>query len=151
MPKSYDQILPRLYLGGTKPENDYSSRPAAKPSKYPSIDVVFSFHENSSPVSGNTLEVRYPFDDDWNVGLLPENISRINDVAKMAHSAWKDGHKVLLRCQGGKNRSALVMGVVLLKEGYSAEDAIALMREKRDPEILFNEHFVRALHNWDLN
>lgn len=150
MPKSYSQILPKLYLGGTKPENDFSSGPAAKPSKYPSIDVVFSFHENSSAVTGNTLEVRYPFDDDWKIGLKPENISRINDVAKMAHSAWKDGHRVLLRCQGGKNRSALVMGVVLLIEGYEPARAIELMRDKRDPEVLFNEHFVRALHEWML-
>lgn len=150
MPKNYDEILPKLYLGGTSPENDYSSRPAARPSKYPYIDVVFTFHENASAVTGNTLEVRYHFDDDWNNGLAPENYVRINEVAKMAYSAWKDGHRVLLRCQGGRNRSGLVMGVVLLMAGYSSTEAIELMRKNRSPEVLFNEHFVRALNEWAL-
>lgn len=144
----YSEIKPGLFLGGTPAEFDSSVSTGPRPSELSQFDVVFTFHSGSTPVNGDTLEVRYTFDDNWDDGLAAENYPRINSVAEMAHSAWKDGNKVLLRCQGGKNRSGLVMGVVLLLEGLDADAAIELMREKRDQTVLFNEHFVKDLHSW---
>lgn len=145
MAKSYNEILPRLFLGGTPPEYDYSSRPDARPSRYPHIDVVFTFHDNASAVTGNTLEVRYPFADSDQVELEQEQLERIKQVAQMAHTVWKDGHKVLLRCQGGLNRSALVTGLVLILDGYSADSAVELIRDRRSPKALFNQKFLEFL------
>jgi protein-tyrosine phosphatase len=52
------------------------------------------------------------------------------------------GEKVAARCQAGWNRSGLIIALVLLKEGYSADEAISLIRERRSPNALCNPHFV---------
>jgi len=56
--------------------------------------------------------------------------------------AWK---KVATRCQMGWNRSSLIVALVLLEEGYKAQEAINLIREKRSPAALCNPEFVRFL------
>ena len=58
---------------------------------------------------------------------------------------WKDGKKVLIRCQAGINRSSFVMAFVLMREGYTAEEAISLMREKRSSWVLMNKSFEEFL------
>jgi hypothetical protein len=42
------------------------------------------------------------------------------------------------------------MALVLIREGYSAEDAIELMREKRARSVLRNEVFERWLKSLDV-
>ena len=148
--QGYHEILPRLFLGGTPPARDHQVNPNPVPSEFEEIDLVCTFHKYSTPVIGETIELRYFFEDDWNFGLQPQSFGKINEIAEYAHEAWSDGKRVLLRCQGGRNRSGLVMGVVLLRAGYSADDAIALMRERRHESVLFNEHFVASLREWVL-
>jgi protein-tyrosine phosphatase len=45
----------------------------------------------------------------------------------------------------GLNRISIVTALVLMRDGWSAEDAIGLIREKR-PGVLFNQNFVKFLH-----
>jgi hypothetical protein len=55
------------------------------------------------------------------------------------------GERVLIRCQAGVNRSGLVTALVLMLDGYSAREAIELIRERRAPAVLSNRHFVQWL------
>ena len=41
------------------------------------------------------------------------------------------------------------MALVLIREGFSAENAIALLRKKRHPKSLCNRDFVRFLTELD--
>jgi hypothetical protein len=52
------------------------------------------------------------------------------------------GHKVLVRCQAGYNRSGLVVALALMDLGHSADEAIALIRKKRSLHALCNPRFV---------
>lgn len=53
------------------------------------------------------------------------------------------GHRVLVRCQAGYNRSGLVVALALLDMDYGDPDEIiALIREKRSKWALCNPHFV---------
>ena len=70
---------------------------------------------------------------------------KAQELASWLHSEWKVGKKCLSRCQAGLNRSGLVIALVLKIDGYTADDAIALIREKRDRNALFNLDFVRYL------
>jgi protein-tyrosine phosphatase len=67
------------------------------------------------------------------------------ELARSAHRDWKRGMRVLIRCAAGWNRSGIVMALVLIRDGYSVEDAIDLIREKRCPEALCNRTFTRWL------
>lgn len=48
---------------------------------------------------------------------------------------------VLVHCQQGWNRSGLIVAVALIRNGIEPKNAIALMREKRMPEVLSNPVF----------
>lgn len=47
----------------------------------------------------------------------------------------------LIHCQAGLNRSALIAGLALIRSGMAPKDAIALLREKRSLDVLFNRAF----------
>lgn len=86
--------------------------------------------------------------------LAPERIKddakvlvKVKELAAWLHKEWKSGKRCLSRCQAGANRSGLVMGAVLMIEGYTATEAINLIRSKRGPHALFNDHFVRYLES----
>lgn len=50
--------------------------------------------------------------------------------------------KVLVHCQAGLNRSALVAArVLMLKDAYTADEAITIVREARSPVCLCNQGF----------
>jgi protein-tyrosine phosphatase len=52
---------------------------------------------------------------------------------------------VFVHCRLGLNRSGLVTGLMLIDEGYRAEDAIHLLRDLRSPLVLQNPAFERYL------
>jgi protein-tyrosine phosphatase len=87
-------------------------------------------------------ELRYPFPDG---PIDPATIPEIEALAEWAYSMWKSGERVLIRCQAGMNRSSLLTALVLMRDGKSADEAIALIKERRSPYVLSNSHFVKYL------
>lgn len=70
-----------------------------------------------------------------------DDIPDVESLVEAAFGAWRTGKKVLIHCQAGLNRSGLLAAQVLMRHGYSAADAIRLLREKRSPVVLCNEAF----------
>lgn len=73
------------------------------------------------------------------------DVETVELAASKALEALDAGQNVLIHCQAGINRSNLVAATVLKKLGYSAEDAIALLREKRSHLVLANKSFEEFL------
>lgn len=71
---------------------------------------------------------------------LGEDMSRITALAGWVNACRADG-PVLVSCQAGLNRSSLVTATALMLEGMTADEAIALIREKRSPACLCNPAF----------
>lgn len=58
---------------------------------------------------------------------------------------WAEGGAILTHCHGGRNRSALMSALLVMRiNKCSASEAIELVRSGR-PNSLANEHFVKAL------
>ena len=51
----------------------------------------------------------------------------------------------LVHCQAGLNRSGLVIALAMIESGTEPIDAIAMLRNKRSPEVLCNKAFERWL------
>jgi protein-tyrosine phosphatase len=68
-------------------------------------------------------------------------------LVREAHSDWKAGKKVLIRCQAGINRSGLITALVLIRDGHTPREAIALIRSTRCEAALTNSHFEEYLLN----
>ena len=149
MPRDlWSETLPNLWQGGTLDHwaSDEWHSSAPKNSRQISkevFDSVYTLYADAEPVKWFVKELRFGFYDsemsdfDPTIDLL--------DIVKMAHSDWKNGKKVLIRCQAGLNRSGIVMALVLIRDGYSPAEAITLMREKRSPAVLCNQQFTRWL------
>jgi hypothetical protein len=139
----YSEILPNLYISGTADEDvvqrGKSLQQLAEPSPFDSIVCLYS-HANSAGYY--VREQRYGIAD---AELDEESIPEILQLADWLHAEWKQGKRVAAKCQAGYNRSGLIIALVLLKEGYSADEAISLIRERRSPNALCNPHFVKFI------
>ena len=144
----WSEMLPNLWQGGTanKFANDqwFDHIDATCISKE-TFDSVYTLYADAESVDWFVKEIRFGYYDHNMSDFDPKR--DLLDIVKMAHSDWKSGKRVLVRCQAGLNRSGLVMALVLIREGYSPAEAITLMREKRSHAVLCNAHFTRWLLN----
>jgi protein-tyrosine phosphatase len=139
----YSEILPNLFISGTLDEDvvqrGKSIYSLAQPAPF---DSVVCLYGHANPIGYYVREQRFGIAD---AELDEESKPEIRQLADWLHSEWKLGKKVAAKCQMGWNRSGTICALVLLREGYSADDAISLIREKRSPNALSNPHFVRYI------
>jgi protein-tyrosine phosphatase len=143
-PPLYSEILPNLWQGGTDDDDLVHKGTGRLPtySDFKEFDVVVSLSAYSSPMGWLVKEYRFGFPDGPTSDEIYEELEKI---AEYAYVDWKAGKKCLVRCQAGINRSGLVVALMLMRDGLSAEDAIALIRKKRSEYALENVHFVEYL------
>ena len=77
---------------------------------------------------------------------IDQDTDIVSSIAQLVYSLKQRG-PVLIHCQAGLNRSGLVAGKVLMMEGYSADEAIKVLREKRSPAVLCNPAFEENLRS----
>jgi protein-tyrosine phosphatase len=138
--RPYDEIIPRLWMGGHFYEDDEGFAPVYI---YEEFEAVFSLHSelDFGPTAGIPHEfLRIP---DGRLSALEDR--RVVAMARKLVEAHSAGQKVLVRCQAGYNRSGLVVGLAMIGLGYTPAEAINLIREKRSPHALFNQSFVQML------
>jgi len=138
------EILPKLYMGGTA-DNDIVSFPKRlrNLSEREEFDAVVTCYAYAQPMNWYSHENRFAFAD----GPLDKpTFEKAIELADWLHVKWKNGARSLSRCAMGWNRSGLVMALVLMREGFSSDQAISLIRSKRGPNALCNSDFVKFLH-----
>jgi len=149
----WNEILPNLWQGGTDDfdvigDNTYA-KPFSREKAYiteKDFDTVVTMYQYANPVGWFVKEYRYCV---YDAGIDLLDKSELFATARFAYDEWKRGKRVLVRCQAGLNRSGLVMALVLMQDGYTADQAIDLIRKQRNPYALFNKDFVRFLQNLD--
>jgi hypothetical protein len=136
----YSEILPNLFISGTLDEDvvqrGKSTLSLAQPAPF---DSVVCMYGHANPIGYYVREQRFGIAD---AELDEESKPEIRQLAQWLHSEWKMGKRAAAKCQAGWNRSGLIAALVLLHEGFSSDEAIALIREKRSPNALCNPHFV---------
>jgi Dual specificity phosphatase, catalytic domain len=85
------------------------------------------------------IYVYFPFADDG----VP-TLHKLRAVARLGADLVRERERVLVHCQMGLNRSALVAGLVLVHNGMSGSDAVTRLQERR-PGALYNEAFAAFL------
>lgn len=140
---SPDEILPGLWQGGTEDDEIVGGRAiATRYDAYQPFDVVVTLYADAMPAAWGVEELRFGFPDS---NLTERWIDRAIALARYAHQRWTEGASVLIRCQAGVNRSGLVMALTLMHHGFTAREAIELIRRRRSPAVLNNRDFVRWL------
>lgn len=78
-----------------------------------------------------------------------QGYEQVDAIARWVNTCRADG-PTLVHCQAGLNRSSLVAArALMLMPGYSADTAIALIRERRSPACLCNPAFEEWLRGLD--
>lgn len=141
----WNEIIPGLYQGG---QIDLMSAGGIVRVRS-EFDAVYSFFWRDEEGNGPDPDVYHAHHFIPDGELTYDALCSAKNYAKIVAMNVTHGDKVLVRCQAGYNRSGLVVALALLELGYSADDAINLIREKRSPHALHNEHFVRYIREAD--
>lgn len=81
-------------------------------------------------------------------GALPD-VDYLNALADLGLAMWKKG-PLLVHCQAGLNRSAMIVVLMLVRSGkMTAGDAVAMLRAKRSTSVLFNVNFLSHVLSLD--
>lgn len=137
----WNEIIPGLWMGGHHyADASGERRPAIVTDEF---DVVVDLHRRdghgpSGPVEHHVADLP----DGPLTAVQLETAARLADTAV---AALRRGRRVLVRCGAGDNRSGLVVAQSLTAMGYSAEDAIAVVRRRRSDRALNNRLFVDYL------
>ena len=139
-PQLYSMIAPNLFQGGT---DDLDVIHLAQTNNRPRTDLPFdaivTMYAWARPADWNVQEFRYGVPD---ASITDIDLQRLKQAVEFGYDRWKSGDRVLIRCQAGLNRSGLVTALILIKDGLSPERAIALIREGRGDDALFNQNFA---------
>jgi len=108
----------------------------------PNVDAIanvdsFRFYD----IPDGVLYLHFAYRD---ANVLPDGTD-LHVAASFLNDLRAAGKTVFIHCRLGLNRSALLTGLVLIDEGYQAQDAIDLMRSLRSPYVLENKTFERHL------
>ena len=141
-PQLYSMIAPNLFQGGT---DDLDVIHLAQTNNRPRTDLPFdaivTMYAWARPADWKVQEFRYGVPD---ASITDIDLDRLRQAVDFGYDRWKQGDRVLVRCQAGLNRSGLVLALILIKDGLKPAEAIARIRENRGEDALFN----RAFHNW---
>jgi protein-tyrosine phosphatase len=123
-----------LWMGGYPwPDDDLSE-----------FDLVVSALSDGEPQF--RAHLRIPLSD-WDQELDdPLKADMVRTAAATVAHALQDGRRVLVHCGAGLNRSGVVTARAMMYLGIYPDQAIAIMREARSPDVLFNQGFVRWLN-----
>lgn len=141
-PDPWNEIVPGLFVGGHDYQPDGCQWPldAVVGDEF---DLVISLYRRTGcgPAAGvQHFYLRVPD------GVLAEaELGDIRTLADWVAEVVREGRSALCRCQAGINRSSLVAAFALLRLGHGPDEAIALIREKRTPNALFNANFQRYI------
>ena len=141
-PQLYSMIAPNLFQGGT---DDLDVIHLAQTNNRPRTDLPFdaivTMYAWARPADWKIQEFRYGVPD---ASITDIDLDRLRQAVDFGYDRWKQGDRVLVRCQAGLNRSGLVLALILIKDGLKPSEAIARIRDNRGEDALFNRDF----YNW---
>lgn len=139
--RPWDEIVPGLWMGG----HEYRGRSGQL--EFAVVREEFDLVQTllRLPGHGPEPEVEHQV---WPIPDGPLDGTQLAGVIRLAEAAGEAlerGRTVLVRCYHGYNRSGLVVGHALMRQGRPAEEVIRLIRARRSSWALHNDLFVDYL------
>ena len=130
------EIIPGLYQSPTPTEHPFTDGDG----RQIDINALIDLEGDIDPVVPQRkigdVYVYWPIED----AELGDTLT-VRGLASFVSGLIDAGYRVLVHCRAGMNRASLVTGRVLIHRGMEPEEAIALLQERRDPDILSNAAF----------
>jgi len=81
--------------------------------------------------------------------LLPIPVKKLDRGVEVALPVIRDGHKVLVFCEMGKHRSVAMASAILIGMGYTADEAMSLVDDRRDVADPWAGHIQRQVRKFE--
>jgi protein tyrosine phosphatase (PTP) superfamily phosphohydrolase (DUF442 family) len=81
--------------------------------------------------------------------FLPIPVRTLYRGVEAALPVIQDGNWVLVFCEGGRRRSVAMASCILIGKGYSADDAMGLIKERRDVADPYANHIQRQIRKFE--
>ncbi len=135
------QITPHLYIGA-QPEHDRAPDLCAL-----NIGLVISMRGEARPHPAfGQPPLRSLWLRTYDTIFTPIPVRTLEAGVRAALPVIEQGQAVLVHCQFGRHRSVALAAAILIAQGYSAEAAMQLLREKRaaaDPQAWHIRRVIR--------
>ncbi|MFJ6569506.1 protein phosphatase [Streptomyces sp. NPDC091292] len=137
----WDEVAPRLWMGGHFwTDAGGEVRPVVVDGEFDLVVSLFTRTGHGPAPGVDHVVAEIP-----DAPLTAEQIRTVQQVARTAAGAVRDGRATLVRCHYGYNRSGLVVAQTLVELGQDTDKAIDLLRRQRSPRALNNETFEQYL------
>ena len=125
------EILEGLHMGGTDESGEFIPKI--------NYDLVVTHYKDSESYALTKKEIKLCFPDSRMEFI---DLTKLHSAVGEAFGVWKDGGRVLVRCQAGLNRSGLTTALILIESGFAPDQAIDFIRVKRSKHALFNHFYT---------
>lgn len=141
---NYSQITPYLYVGSTPHRKDYErlSKQGIKLAINMRIDY---FWFSRKPLFGINI-VWVPTVD---VIFLPIKAEKLLPVATQASRLIQNKQSVLSFCRMGRHRSVAMACAILITQGYTAKQAMELVKLKRPVADPYISHIANTINHFE--
>lgn len=140
-----NEIIDRLWLG------DYHASQDETFLRSQHIDVVFNCTKDLpfAPVQP-MIQYRVPLDDNLEEAEIRNAGLWSSEIALNIYKYHQEGARILVHCMAGRQRSAasVAMYLILLK-GFTTEQAIRFIREKRAVAFYPQPNFLRSIQMFE--
>jgi protein-tyrosine phosphatase len=133
-PFEYSRITDNLYIAAWPTGEDYEEVKELGVRLVINMDWVPADEKlNEPPLSVLALtEIDTP--------LTPMSMENIWKGVNRAQETFDEDGKVMVYCKGGVHRSVVMACCILISQGYSAEEAMARVKERRPVADPYSEH-----------
>jgi protein-tyrosine phosphatase len=138
-PFEYSQITDQLYVAAWPTGEDYNALKDLGVRLVINMDWVPADEKlDEPPLSVLPLtEIDTP--------LTPMSMENIWKCVNRAQEVFDEGDRVMVYCKGGVHRSGVMACCILISQGYTAEEAMALVKERRPAADPYTDHFKKRI------
>lgn len=138
-----DEVHPRLWVGGSLFRNQVDGRDVLRHG-FTHVAFCADEHQPSARDFAGLVTIHCPlFDSDTVLGSASLSMTML--AARAVAEAHRAGGNVLVMCQAGINRSAMVAALAMQMLGMEPNESVERLRRRRHPHCLANLCFERIV------
>ncbi len=134
-PFEYSQITDQLHVAAWPTGEDYEALKELGVRLVINMDWVPADEKLSEP------PLRVLALTEIDTPLTPMSMKNVWKGVNQAQEIFDEGRVVMVYCKGGVHRSVVMACCILISQGYSAEEAMARVKERRPVADPYTEHF----------
>lgn len=138
------EIIPRLWLGNKAAalEQDWL--------RQHNIDVVFNATKDLPFANQAKRQYRVPVDDNLEQEEIYNMAQWAPEIVYNVLKEYNAGHTILIHCFAGMQRSAAIVAMTLIAlKRITADEAIAMIKEKRRIAFFPGANFYRSIKDFE--